>query len=110
VLSSAVAAFTETILISEIPRAGWMIAYAGVLSVGVAYTLQVVGQRRVDPARAGIILSLEAVFGVIGGWVLLGETLSPRGLIGCALMLGGMMLAQARAQARSGSARLNESS
>jgi len=108
-LSLAVAGFIETIRISEILRAGWMIAYAGALSVGVAYTLQVVGQRRVDPARAGIILSLEAVFAVIGGWILLGEMLSARGLIGCALMLGGMMLAQARTQQRSGSAGLNSS-
>jgi len=109
VLSLAMAGFIETIRISEILRAGWMIAYAGALSVGVAYTLQVVGQRRVDPARAGIILSLEAVFAVIGGWILLGETLSARGLIGCALMLGGMMLAQVRIQQRSGSAGLNSS-
>lgn len=100
VLSLAVAMFAERIRIDEILQAGWMIAYAGVLSVGVAYTLQVVGQRRVDAARAGIILSLEAVFAVIGGWMLLGETLSTRGLIGCALMLGGMILAQVRVQAR----------
>ncbi len=99
VLSLGVAGFTETIRITEILQAGWMIAYAGILSVGVAYTLQVVGQRRVDPARAGIILSLEAVFAVIGGWILLGEILSTRGLIGCALMLSGMVLAQIRSQA-----------
>ncbi|MCK4571030.1 DMT family transporter [Candidatus Bipolaricaulota bacterium] len=104
VLSLGVAGFTETIRIGEILQAGWMIAYAGILSVGVAYTLQVVGQQRVDPARAGIILSLEAVFAVIGGRILLGEILSTRGLIGCALMLGGMMLAQLRAQARSDAA------
>ena len=103
VLSLGVAGFTETISMSKISQAGWMIAYAGVLSVGVAYTMQVVGQRRVDPARAGIILSLEAVFAVIGGWLLLGEVLSTRGMVGCALMLGGMMLAQVRAQTRSAS-------
>ena len=96
VLSLAVALFTERIQWADILSAGWMIAYAGILSVGVAYTLQVVGQQRVDPARAGIILSLEAVFAVIGGWILLGETLSMRGLLGCALMLSGMMLAQVR--------------
>ena len=107
VLSLAVAGFTETVRIADILSAGWMIAYAGVLSVGVAYTLQVVGQRLVDPARASIILSLEAVFAVIGGWMLLGETLSTRGLIGCALMLGGMILAQVRTQQRSDSAGLN---
>ncbi|MCK5828427.1 DMT family transporter, partial [Candidatus Bipolaricaulota bacterium] len=96
VFSLAVAVLTETIHLTDILNAGWMIAYAGILSVGVAYTLQVVGQRRIDPARAGVILSLEAVFAVIGGWMLLGETLSPQGLAGCALMLTGMMLAQIR--------------
>lgn len=100
VLSLAVAMLTETIQWAQVLHAGWMIAYAGILSVGVAYTLQVVGQRRIDPARAGVILSLEAVFAVIGGWALLGETLSARGFIGCALMLSGMMLAQIRVQAR----------
>jgi len=98
VLSLVVALFTERIQWADILSAGWMIAYAGVLSVGVAYTLQVVGQRHIDPARAGVILSLEAVFAVIGGWTLLGETLSTCGLLGCALMLAGMMLAQVRAR------------
>jgi len=100
-LSLAVAVLTETIRLPDILSAGWMIAYAGILSVGVAYTLQVVGQQRVDPAQASVILSLEAVFAVIGGWILLGETLSTRGLIGCALMLAGMMLAQVRTQSNS---------
>lgn len=100
VLSLVTAVFTERIQWQDILQAGWMIAYAGILSVGVAYTLQVVGQRHIDPARAGVILSLEAVFAVIGGWVLLGETLSTRGLLGCALMLSGMMLSQVRARRR----------
>jgi len=95
-LSFGVAIVREPILLASILEAGWMIAYAGILSVGVAYTLQVIGQRNVDPARASIILSSEAVFAVLGGWIVLGETLSSRGLIGCALMLGGMILAQIR--------------
>jgi len=98
-LSLFVAAFRESIQWTSIVDAGWMIAYAGILSVGVAYTLQVIGQRKVDPARAGIILSSEAVFAVLGGWLLLGETLTTRGLMGCALMLGGMILAQIRRRA-----------
>jgi drug/metabolite transporter (DMT)-like permease len=72
----------------------WPILYAGLLSTGVAYTLQVVAQRSAPPAHAAIILSHEAVFAVLGGLVLLGETLSPRGWIGCALMLTGMILSQ----------------
>jgi len=98
VLSLVMAAWTETIQWMAILDAGWMIAYAGILSVGVAYTLQIFGQQRIDPAPAGLILSLEAVFAVVGGWVLLSETLSARGAIGCSLMLAGMMLAQLRAQ------------
>ncbi|GGO87507.1 transporter [Marinobacterium nitratireducens] len=70
------------------------IAYAGLLSVGVAYTLQVYAQRHTPAAHAAIIMSLEAVFAVLGGWLLLQETLSLRSLLGCALMLAGMLLAQ----------------
>ncbi len=70
------------------------ILYGGVLSVGVAYTLQVVAQRRAKPAHAAIILSLEAVFAALGGWILLGEVLTPRGLTGCLLMFCGMLVSQ----------------
>jgi drug/metabolite transporter (DMT)-like permease len=64
------------------------------MSTGVAYTLQVVAQRRVHPTHAAIILSLEAVFAVIGGRLMLGEVLAVRELFGCVLMLGGMLLSQ----------------
>jgi len=74
--------------------AGIPILYAGLLSTAVAYTLQVVGQRRAKPAPAAIILSLEAVFAALGGWLLLSETLSVRQLAGCAFMLAGMVLTQ----------------
>jgi drug/metabolite transporter (DMT)-like permease len=70
------------------------ILYAGLLSTGVAYTLQVVAQRRVPAAPAAIIMSLEAVFAGLGGWLMLDETLSGRGLIGCGLMLAGMVISQ----------------
>ena len=66
------------------------------MSVGVAYTLQVAAQRDARPAPAAIILSLEAVFAVLTGWLLLGETLTLQALIGCALMLGGMIWSQIR--------------
>ena len=67
---------------------------AGVGSVGVAYTLQVVAQRDAPPTHAAIILSSETVFAALGGWVLLQETLSGRSLLGCILMFGGMLLSQ----------------
>jgi drug/metabolite transporter (DMT)-like permease len=70
------------------------ILYGGLLSVGVAYTLQVVAQQKAKPAHAAIILSLEAVFAAIGGWMILGEVLTQRGLAGCVLMFCGMLISQ----------------
>ncbi len=93
-LSFAAALLVEEIILADIVRAAAPILYSGFLSVGVAYTLQVVAQRRVPPAHAAIILSLETVFAVLGGWVVLSETLSARGLAGCGLMLTGMLLSQ----------------
>jgi drug/metabolite transporter (DMT)-like permease len=84
----------ETVAWSRIYAAALPILYGGVLSVGIAYTLQVVAQREAHPAHASIIMSLEAVFAALGGWMILGETLNARGLMGCALMLGGMILSQ----------------
>ncbi|MEA3350282.1 MAG: DMT family transporter, partial [Chloroflexota bacterium] len=70
------------------------ILYAGALSVGVGYTLQVVAQKDAPPTHAAIILSLESVFALVGGWLLLGEILTPRAILGCALMLVGMWVSQ----------------
>lgn len=69
--------------------------YVGVISGGVGYTLQTAGQRYADPAVAAIVMSLESVFAAIGGWILLGEVLSSRELLGCALMFSAVLLAQA---------------
>ena len=74
---------------------GWVpILYAGLLSGGMGYTLQIIAQRDTDPAVASLIMCLESVFAVLAGWVLLGDMLSPRELAGCALMLAGIVLAQ----------------
>lgn len=70
--------------------------YSGILSVGVAYTLQVFGQRKAHPAHAAIIMSLEAVFAAVAGWAILGEVLSSRAVIGCVLMFVGMVTSQLR--------------
>ncbi|HOP75551.1 MAG TPA: DMT family transporter [Bacillota bacterium] len=70
------------------------ILYGGICSVGIAYTLQVFGQKYAEPSHAAIILSLETVFASIGGWLILRENLGFRGYLGCALMLIGMLLAQ----------------
>lgn len=94
VLSLATAIGFETITLVGITRAALPILYGGALSVGVAYTLQVVAQRKAHPAHAAILLSLEAVFAAIGGWIVLDETLTGRGFLGCTLMLTGMLLSQ----------------
>lgn len=92
---SMVAAFVfETPNLGAI-LSGWLpILYAGVLSCGVAYTLQIVGQKNMDPTVASLILSLESVFSVLAGWVILNQTLSGRELLGCVLMFGAIILAQ----------------
>ena len=96
VLSLVGAVGTETVTMDGLSGATVPILYGGLMSVGVAYTLQVVAQRDAQPAHAAIILSLEAVFAALGGWLLLGEFLTVRALVGCGLMLGGMLLSQLR--------------
>jgi len=70
------------------------ILYAGVLSCGVAYTLQIIGQKHADPTAATLILSLESVFAALSGWLILDERLSGRELGGCALVLAAVIAAQ----------------
>lgn len=70
------------------------VLYAGVLSCGVAYTLQIVGQRGMNPTVASLILSLESVISLIAGWVILGQALSAREISGCVLMFAAIILAQ----------------
>ncbi len=93
-LSLVTALFTEIITLQAIRQAALPIFYGGVFSVGIAYTLQVVAQRKARPAHAAIILSLESAFAALGGWLILGEVLSLRGLMGCLLMLAGMLFSQ----------------
>ncbi len=93
-LSFVAALLTETITWHGIQGAIWAILYGGLISVGIGYTLQVIAQRDTHPAHAAIIMSLESVFALIGGVLLLGETLALRGAIGCGLMLTGMLLSQ----------------
>ncbi len=84
----------EEITLAGLKSGAPAIFYGGVMSVGVAYTLQVLAQRDAQPAHAAIILSLEAVFAAMGGCLLLGEVLTLRAMTGCALMLAGMLLSQ----------------
>jgi len=93
-LSLIVASFFEKINPAAFSRAMIPLLYGGIGSVGVAYTLQVVGQKHAKPSHAALILSMETVFAGIGGSLILGETLGVRGYLGCVLMLAGMLLAQ----------------
>ena len=96
-LLSAMVAFTienDLFTLSNAIQSWKPIAYAGLISVGIAYTLQIVAQKHAPPAHAAIIMSLEAVAAAFGGWLLLDESFSTISTIGCGLMLFGMMLSQ----------------
>jgi drug/metabolite transporter (DMT)-like permease len=95
-LSLVTALIFEQITMSGISQALVPILYGGLLSVGVAYTLQVVAQKNAKPSHAAMILSMESVFGAIGGALLLGESMSSRGYIGCILIFGGILVSQIR--------------
>ncbi len=93
-LSLIAAMFFESLRIEQIVQAAVPILYGGILSVGVAYTLQVVGQKKAQPSHAALILSLEAAFACIGGLLLLNEQLNLREAFGCVLMFAGMLVSQ----------------
>jgi len=95
IISLTAASMLENITTESVVQAMWPLLYGGFMSVGIAYTLQVVAQQHVHPAFASIILSFETVFAVIGGWLLLGEILSLRSVFGSLLMLAGIVRVQA---------------
>ena len=94
ILSGIPALLFESPDLSGILAAKIPLLYAGVLSCGVAYTLQIVGQKNMNPTVASLILSLESCISVIAGWLILGQNLSSREIFGCVLMFGAIILAQ----------------
>nr|WP_045212351.1 DMT family transporter [Desulfonatronovibrio magnus] len=94
VLSLMTALVFEEIVLRSLWEGIIPILYGGVMSAGVAYTLQIVAQRQAPPGHAAILLSLESVFAVVAGWLILSEVLGSREIAGCMLMLGGMLAAQ----------------
>ncbi|MBO5944881.1 MAG: DMT family transporter [Clostridia bacterium] len=93
-LSIISALCTETIELSAIKSAGVPILYGGLMSVGVAYTCQILGQKDADPTFASIVFSTESVFSAIGGAIILNEIMSGRGYLGCVLIFIGIVLSQ----------------
>lgn len=93
-LSIVSAICTETIELSAIKSAGIPILYGGLMSVGVAYTCQILGQKDADPTFASIVFSTESVFSAIGGAIILNEIMSGRGYLGCILIFIGIVLSQ----------------
>ncbi len=94
IISAVPMLFTETPTWDAVFAAKLPILYAGVMSCGVAYTLQILGQKNYNPTIAVLILSLESCFSVLGGFMILKETLSVRELCGCSLMFVAIVLAQ----------------
>lgn len=93
-ISFGIGFFVEEFQLQQILAVAVPILYGGVISIGLAYTFQVIAQQDAKPAHAAILLSLESVFAVFWGWMLIGEVLTPRALFGSFLMLGGMMISQ----------------
>ena len=88
------AIFFETITISNILNESISIIYAGVLSGGIAFTLQIYAQKNISPAPAGIIFSLEGVFATIAAWIILNQILDVNNIIGCFLIICGVLFSQ----------------
>ena len=94
VLSTIFAFVFEAPSPDQFRAAAVSIAYCGIMSSGVAYTLQIVGQKALDPTIASLAMCLESVFSALAGWLILGETLSATELCGCALMFGAIVASQ----------------
>jgi drug/metabolite transporter (DMT)-like permease len=94
VMSFIAAVSFEEIVWSSIAAEWFPVFYGGVMSVGIAFTLQIVGQKYAEPSHAALIMSLESVFGALSGWLLLHEVMQAKEISGCLLMVLGMIITQ----------------
>ena len=94
VIATVCALLFEQVVWRDLLNAKWPLLYAGVMSCGVAYTLQIVGQKSVHPVVASLLMSLESVFAALSGWVILHEKLSATELLGCAIIFIAVVIAQ----------------
>jgi drug/metabolite transporter (DMT)-like permease len=99
-IAGLLAIFVESLKVPAFSLPWWTVLYAGIMVVGVAFTLQVIGQQTVKPAIGALILSLEAVFALVFGILLLDEHPTPRELLGCALVALAVLLVQLRLPAK----------
>jgi drug/metabolite transporter (DMT)-like permease len=94
VLSAIVMAFTEEPTISGVAAAALPIGYAGIFSMGIAYSLQIIGQKHLEPTPASLIMSLESVFAALCAWLLLNEQMSTAEFSGCVLVFAAVIISQ----------------
>ena len=94
ILAAVATVLTETVDIGSLLACWPSVAYAGILSTGVAYSLQILGQKHLDPTPASLIMSLESVFAALSGWLVLKERMSVNEALGCALVFGAVILSQ----------------
>lgn len=94
VLSAPFMLLTEELDMGNILACWLPLGFAGILSMGVAYSLQIVGQKNLEPTTASLIMSLESVFAALGGWLILHNTMTPRELCGCGLVFAGVIISQ----------------
>jgi len=94
VISAPCVFFTETVDMGNLMACWGPLCFAGCLSMGLAYSLQIVGQKEIEPTAASLIMSLESVFAVLGGWWLLNERMAPHELIGCGLVFAAVVISQ----------------
>lgn len=94
VLSVPFMLLTEELDMGNILACWLPLGFAGLLSMGVAYSLQIVGQKNLEPTTASLIMSLESVFAALGGWLILHNTMTPRELCGCSLVFAGVIISQ----------------
>lgn len=99
------ALFFDTVSASQLTAAALPILYIGIMSSGVAFTLQTVGQKTCPPAVAPIVMSLESVFGALAGWILRGETMFPLQILGCALIFAAIIFTQIEIPSKKSSAK-----
>ena len=94
IVSGILSLCCETVIWANVLAATPQMLYMGIMSSGIAYTLQIYGQRYAEPAIASLSMSLESVFAALGGWIIMGNTLTPREFGGCALVFAAIVLAQ----------------